>query len=43
VKSGDSLSLIAFNQGISLASLEQANPGITDPGLIFPGEHVVIP
>jgi lysozyme len=43
VKSGDSMSLIAFNQGISLASLEQANPGITDPGLIFPGEHVVIP
>jgi LysM repeat protein len=43
VKAGDSLSLIAFNQGISLASLEQANPGITDPNLIYPGEHVVIP
>ena len=43
VKSGDSLSLIAFNQGISLSSLEQANPGITDPSLIYPGEHVVIP
>jgi LysM repeat protein len=43
VKAGDSLSLIAFNQGISLTSLEQANPGITDPNLIYPGEHVVIP
>ena len=43
VKSGDSLSLIAFNQGISLTALEQANPGITDPNLIYPGEHVVIP
>jgi lysozyme len=43
VKSGDSLSLIAYNQGVSLTSLEQANPGITDPNLIYPGEHVVIP
>jgi peptidoglycan endopeptidase LytF len=43
VKSGDYLSLIAAEQGITLAALEQANPGITNPNLIYPGEHVVIP
>jgi len=43
VKSGDYLSLIAAEQGVSLSALEQANPGITDPNLIYAGEHVVIP
>jgi len=43
VKSGDYLSLIAAEQGVSLSALEQANPQITDPNLIVPGEHVAIP
>jgi LysM repeat protein len=43
VKSGDFMSSIAIAQGVSLAALEQANPGITNPTLIFPGQQVIIP
>lgn len=43
VKSSDTLSGIAAQFGVSLADIEQANPQITDPSLIFPGDHVTIP
>ncbi len=43
VKSGDTLRAIAAAQNVTLAALEQANPQITDPGLIFPGDHVILP
>lgn len=43
VKSGDTLGVIAVNQGTTLAALEAANPQFTNPGLIFPGDHVTIP
>jgi LysM repeat protein len=43
VRAGDYLSLIAVNRGVTLAALEQANPQITDPSLVFPGDHVIIP
>ncbi len=43
VKSGDTLRAIAMAQNVALAALEQANPQITDPGLIFPGDHVTLP
>jgi LysM repeat protein len=43
VKSGDSLGGIAAQFGVTLADIEQANPQITDPSLIFPGDHVTIP
>jgi LysM repeat protein len=40
---GDNLSGIAFNQGVSLQTLLQLNPQITNPSLIYPGEHIVLP
>ena len=43
VKSGDTLRAIAMAQSVGLTALEQANPQITDPGLIFPGDHVILP
>ncbi len=43
VRSGDFLSQIAVNQSVTLAALEAANPTITDPSLVFPGDHVIIP
>ncbi len=43
VKSGDYLSEIATNEGTTLAALEQANPQISDPSLIYAGEYVYIP
>ncbi len=42
-RSGDDLFAIAAHHGITLADLEQANPQIQPPALIFPGEGVAIP
>ena len=42
IKSGDSLSAIAANFGISTAALMQAN-GITNPNLLTVGQVIVIP
>lgn len=43
VQKGDNLSVIAQKYGVSLAALEAANPQITNPNLIYPGQHVSIP
>ena len=43
VTRGDDLFAIAARHNVTLAALEQANPQITDPRLIFPGQRVVIP
>jgi LysM repeat protein len=43
VQQGDTLSGIAQSFGISLADLEAANPQITNPDLIFPGQVINIP
>lgn len=43
VAPGDTLSGIAAEHDASLSSVEQANPGITDPNLIYVGQTVVVP
>lgn len=43
VSPGQTLSGIAASNGVSLAAVESANPGISDPNLIFPGESVSLP
>lgn len=43
VAAGDTLSQIAAANGASLSSVEAANPGISDPNLIFVGQSVVVP
>jgi spore coat assembly protein SafA len=43
VQPGDTLSGIADRFGVTLLALEQANPQITNPNLIHPGEVVYIP
>lgn len=43
VKSGDTLTAIAKNKGVSLKELIDANPQIDDPDLIFPGQKINIP
>lgn len=43
VQPGNTLSGIAASHGVSLAAVEQANPQITDPDLIYAGQSVVIP
>jgi tyrosinase len=43
VQQGDTLSGIAQRFGVSLQALEAANPQISDPNLIFPGQLVTIP
>jgi putative chitinase len=43
VRSGDTLSAIARQNGVSLQALIQANPQITNPNLIYPGQAVTIP
>lgn len=42
VRSGDNLSTIAVNHGLSLADIEQLNPQIINPNLIYPGDKVRI-
>ena len=43
VQSGDTLSGIAGFCGVSLSTLEQANPQITNYSLIYPGQQINIP
>jgi LysM repeat protein len=43
VVAGDTMSSIALSHNVTLGALELANPSITNPDLIFPGEQVVIP
>ena len=43
VQRGDSLSAIAQQSGVSLSSLIAANPQISNPNLIYPGQEVKIP
>jgi len=43
VRSGDTLSGIAARHGVSLSALLAANPQITNPNLIYPGQTVHIP
>lgn len=43
VKSGDTLSAIARDHGVSLSALVSANPQILHPDLIRPGQHLNIP
>lgn len=43
VRSGDTLSEIAASNGVSLQALIRANPQISNPDLIRPGEQVSIP
>ncbi|MDG5472047.1 LysM peptidoglycan-binding domain-containing protein [Jeotgalibacillus sp. ET6] len=45
VQPGDTLTSIAYRFSSSVSAIEQANalyPPITDPGLIFPGQRVVV-
>lgn len=43
VQAGDTLSAIAQRQGVSLAALEAANPQISHPNYIYPGETIHLP
>ena len=43
VKGGDDLTQIAARQGVTLEALEQANPQIADPDIIFAGAHLIVP
>jgi LysM repeat protein len=43
VKSGDTLKSIAQKCGTTLNALLDANPAITNPNLIYRGQHIVIP
>ncbi len=43
VQPGDTLSAIARRFGITLQALRNANPQITNPDLIFPGQIIFIP
>ena len=43
VQSGDTLSGIAQRFGVSLSALEAANPQITNPDIIIPGQIINIP
>ena len=43
VKTGDTMSAIAREKGVSLNALIQANPQILHPDLIRPGQHLNIP
>lgn len=43
VQAGDTLSAIAQRQGVSLAALEAANPQLSNPNYIYPGETLYLP
>ena len=43
VQPGNTLSGIAASHSVSLAAVEQANPQITDPNLIYVGQSVNVP
>ena len=43
IQPGDTLFAIAGRFGITLAELLAANPQITNPDLVFPGQRIMIP
>ena len=43
VKSGDTLSKIAANNGVTVSQLLTANPSITNPSMIYVGQKITIP
>jgi murein DD-endopeptidase MepM/ murein hydrolase activator NlpD len=43
IKSGDTLSIVAKRNGVSLAQLLQANPQITDPNKVKVGQVITLP
>ena len=43
IRSGDTFGAIAARFGVTLAALKAANPQITDPNRIFPGQVITIP
>jgi LysM repeat protein len=43
VQPGQTLSGIAASNEVSVAALEAANPQLTDPNLVYPGEHINLP
>jgi LysM repeat protein len=43
VKPGDTLSAIAVHLGVTLAALEAANPQVSNPDLIWPGQVLHVP
>jgi LysM repeat protein len=43
VQEGDDLSTIAADLNVTLGQLEAANPGISDPNTIFPGQVINVP
>mgnify|MGYP003808100061 CR=1 FL=1 len=43
IKPGDTLSGIAAKSGTTVSALMQANPGITNPNVIYAGNNLVIP
>ncbi len=43
VRAGDSLYIIAQRFGVSLNDLIAANPQISDPNLVYPGQEICIP
>ena len=43
VQPGDTLGGIAARFGMSVTALQNANPGVTDPNLIYNGQQIVIP
>ncbi|MEH7445091.1 L,D-transpeptidase family protein [Bacillus sp. JJ1122] len=43
VKPGETLAIIASNYRRSLMQILSANPSITNPALIYPGQRIIIP
>jgi len=43
VKPGETLAVIASNYRRSLSQVLSANPSITNPALIYPGQRIIIP
>ncbi len=43
VERGETMFTIARKYGVTLNALIAANPQITDPNLIFPGQHICVP
>lgn len=43
VRIGDTLSGIARQYGTTVSALQRANPSITDPNRIYPGQRIMIP
>jgi LysM repeat protein len=43
VKAGDTLLRISRERGTSLAAVLQANPGLAETTILYPGDHIVLP